>query len=272
VGGLVVIEGASGLGKTSLLRAAAVEGQRRGFEVARARGAQLEREWPLGIARQLLEPVLRRCLADERAGLLDGAATLAAHVVLPKLAAGAGAVDASFGTLHGLYWLCANLATRRPLLLVVDDAQWADEMSLRFLGVLARRLDALPAVVLLAQRPLPPDALAELSADPQSDVLELRRLSCAATLALLSQWSPDAVDVGEHDRGRTVDAFRCLATFYGFQNAPSHHLCKRELPVPRTKMSVRSNTRDTTAGSDVKVPPRSSSLLHTPDHRRRHRC
>ncbi|HEX8158080.1 MAG TPA: AAA family ATPase [Solirubrobacteraceae bacterium] len=194
VGGLVVVEGPSGLGKSSLLRAAAVEGLQRGFEVARARGAELEREWPFGIARQLLEPVLRRCSSDERAGLLGGAARLAAHVVLPELAAGAAAVDVSFGTLHGLYWLCANLATRRPLLIVVDDAQWADETSLRFLGVLARRLDALPAVVLLAQRPLPPNALAELSADPQSDVLELRPLSCAAILALLSQWSPDGVD------------------------------------------------------------------------------
>ena len=198
VGGLVVLEGASGLGKSSLLRAAAVEGQQRGFEVARARGAQIEREWPLGIARQLLEPVLRRRSGDERAELLDGAARLAAHVVLPELAAGAAgaaAVDASFGTLHGLYWLCANLATRRPLLLVIDDAQWADETSLRFLGVLARRLDALPAVVLLAQRPMPADALAEVAADPQTDFLALRPLSSAATRELLSRWSPDGVDM-----------------------------------------------------------------------------
>jgi ABC-type transport system involved in cytochrome c biogenesis ATPase subunit len=55
---LVVVEGAPGLGKTSLLRAVAVGAKRRGFEVARARGAELEREWPFGIARQLLEPVL----------------------------------------------------------------------------------------------------------------------------------------------------------------------------------------------------------------------
>ena len=194
LGGLVVVEGAPGLGKTSLLRAVVGEGQRRGFEVARARGAELEGEWPLGIARQLLEPVVRRCSADERAQLLDGAARLAAHVVLPELAASAGAVDASFGTLHGLYWLCANLAARRPLLLVVDDAQWADELSLRFLDVLARRLDALPAVVLLAQRPMPPAPLAELAADRQTEFLKLRPLSSAATQALLSQWSPESVD------------------------------------------------------------------------------
>src|SRR4051794_3303455 len=93
-GGLVVVEGAPGLGKTTVLQAAVGMARRRGFEVTRAGGADLEREWPLGIARQLLEPVLRRCSADERAELLDGAARLAAHVLLPELAGGAVAVDA----------------------------------------------------------------------------------------------------------------------------------------------------------------------------------
>ena len=36
------------------------------------------------------------------------------------------ATDTSFAVLHGLYWLVANLAARRPLLIAVDDAHWAD--------------------------------------------------------------------------------------------------------------------------------------------------
>jgi DNA-binding CsgD family transcriptional regulator len=192
-GALVVFEGAPGLGKTSLLRATAREAEQRGFEVARARGAELEREWPFGIVRQLLEPPLRRRSADERAHVLDGAAGLAAHVLLPELAGGATAVDASFGTLHGLYWLCANLTAERPLLLAVDDAQWADEASLRFLGVLARRLDTLPTLVVLAQRPGPPSALAALAADPQTEVLGIRPLSVTGTQALLAEWASDRV-------------------------------------------------------------------------------
>jgi predicted ATPase len=114
-------------------------------------------------------------------------------VVLPELASAAAAVDASFGTLHGLYWLCANLAMQRPLLLVVDDAQWADESSLRFLGVLARRLDALAVLVLLAQRAAPADVLTELTADPQTELLALRPLSAAAVHQLLAASSPDPV-------------------------------------------------------------------------------
>ena len=62
-------------------------------------------------------------------------------------------VDPTFAVLHGLYWLCANLAQRGPVLLAVDDAHWADAPSLRFLAYLARRIDDLPVVVVCAQPP-----------------------------------------------------------------------------------------------------------------------
>ena len=199
-GGLVVVEGAPGLGKTSLLRAAARAAKQRGFEVLRARGAQLEHEWPFGAVRQLLEPVLRSRPPASRDRLLVGAAGLAVPVLLPEQAA-TTEVDASFGTLHGLYWLCANLAAEQPIALAVDDAQWIDDASLRFLGVLARRLDALPVIVVVAQRPEPRRRLAELAADPQTEVLALRTLSVAASSALLSTWSPD----------RSVDAAFAVA-------------------------------------------------------------
>lgn len=60
---------------------------------------------------------------------------------------------------HGLYWLTANLADEGPLVLAVDDAHWADLASLRFLGHLLRRIEGLPALVVLASREdgLPPE-------------------------------------------------------------------------------------------------------------------
>ena len=61
--------------------------------------------------------------------------------------------DATFGVLHGLYWIVAALAEQRPHLLVVDDLHWADGASVRFLEFLANRLDALPALLLAARRP-----------------------------------------------------------------------------------------------------------------------
>ena len=59
-------------------------------------------------------------------------------------------------SLHGLYWLIANLAEQRPLLLVVDDAHWADSPSLRALAYLARRIADLPVGLVIASRPPDP--------------------------------------------------------------------------------------------------------------------
>ena len=52
--------------------------------------------------------------------------------------------------MHGLYWLTANLAARQPVLIVVDDAHWADAASLRWLAYLAGRLEG-PEVAVLAR-------------------------------------------------------------------------------------------------------------------------
>jgi DNA-binding CsgD family transcriptional regulator len=96
--------------------------------------------------------------------------------------------DASFTVLHGLYWLCANLAHAQPLLLCVDDAQWADASSLRFLTYLARRLDDLPIVLMLAAHELEPErsALAQLLADPHVEVLSPGPLSREGVAELLA--------------------------------------------------------------------------------------
>ena len=58
--------------------------------------------------------------------------------------------------MHGLYWLAVELASRTPLLLVVDDAHWADAASLRWLAYLARRLSGVSASVVIAARDAEP--------------------------------------------------------------------------------------------------------------------
>ncbi len=91
--------------------------------------------------------------ASSAAGASEGASPAVAERAGASSAAGASAADARFAALHGLYWLVANLAAERPLLLAVDDAQWADEPSLRFLAYLARRVRELPVALVLAARP-----------------------------------------------------------------------------------------------------------------------
>jgi hypothetical protein len=112
-GGAVVFEGPAGIGKSSLL-AAARTAAGIDLRVLSARGGELEHELPFGIVRQLLEPVVVTCDADEREALLAGAAVLAEPVLFaadPEASA-----DQSFSALHGLYWLTVNLADAQPLL------------------------------------------------------------------------------------------------------------------------------------------------------------
>ena len=61
--------------------------------------------------------------------------------------------------MHGLYWLSSNVAEDGPVLLVLDDAHWADVASLRWLAYLARRIEELP--IMLALGVGPRDGLAD---------------------------------------------------------------------------------------------------------------
>jgi len=182
-GRAVVVSGAAGIGKTSVLDLARDAAQERNFAVAGARGSDLEVAYAWGVVRQLFEPRLRGMSAAARGRTLAGAAALAGPVVLPETAVSAVEPDTSFGALHGLYWLVAGLAAQRPQLLVVDDLHWADGASIRFLEFLTIRLDTVPVLLLAAQRPAVDGAL---RGAPLVTSMELAPLSRDATAAVLA--------------------------------------------------------------------------------------
>ena len=146
-GSLLMIEGASGLGKSTLLRAVCDLAAGERAEVLSATGRELERQFTFGVVLQLFEARVALADEDERAALLSGTAEQA----LPLFDHGPRATlsESSFGLLHGLYWLCANLAAGDSLVLAVDDADLADTASLRFLLYLAERLEQLPVMLAL---------------------------------------------------------------------------------------------------------------------------
>jgi len=156
-GEVLLLEGRVGIGKTSLVEAACARADELGYEVVRARGSALESGYAFGVVRQLFERRLAAAGEGERAALLAGPA--AAVRPLSGEVAALLAADSSFAVLHGLYWLVVNLAASRPLLIAVDDAHWADEPSLRWLGYLAPRLEGLAAGMLVAQRQGEPAAM-----------------------------------------------------------------------------------------------------------------
>jgi DNA-binding CsgD family transcriptional regulator len=186
-GRMAVIEGSAGLGKTAVLVAACDRAVAADMRVLAARGGELEGELAFGVVRALFEGLLARAPQEERAELLSGAARLAASALELESSATA---DPS-AALHGLYWLCANVAERGAVALIVDDAHWADVDSLRWLGYLARRVEALPVLALLAVRTREPGQerpiLDVLANEPNVEVLALQPLTEAATAQLIKR-------------------------------------------------------------------------------------
>ena len=184
-GGVLLIEGRAGIGKTSLVEAACSRADELGHEVVRARGSKLESGFAFGVVRQLFERRLAAAMEGERAALLAGPAAAARPLLSGEISA-QPAGDSSFAVLHGLYWLVVNLAASGPLLIAVDDVHWADEPSLRWLAYLAPRLEGLAAGMLVAMRQGDPAAMGAPLAAVRAQAAVLRP-------ALLSEPAVSAV-------------------------------------------------------------------------------
>ncbi|MGH9234540.1 MAG: ATP-binding protein [Acidimicrobiales bacterium] len=186
-GRMVLVEGSAGFGKTSLLRVAAEIAGEMGFTCLRARAGELERDFAYGCVRQLLEPVVARASGPARDRLFAGAAALAQPLFAPAAPAPLSPpADTTFSMLHGLYWLLNNLADDAPVALSVDDLQWADAESLRFLAYLALRLDGLPVAAIVSSRPGGSrlDGVARLATAPETTLVRPAPLSVEGTALL----------------------------------------------------------------------------------------
>src|SRR5690606_26886319 len=152
-----VLRGPAGVGKTALLDDVATRAGA-GLLRLRARGLELERQFPWGGVRQLFEPLT----AGGAAALSSAGA--AARIVKP----GEGPPEDAFAVVHALCWLPVELVSGRPALVVVDDLHWLDEPSLRFLAFLSARVAELPLAVALATRPSDDPLLRAALAQPHA--------------------------------------------------------------------------------------------------------
>jgi len=192
-GGVLVITGPAGIGKTALLTEAGERAGQAGMRVLAGRGGELEGGFSFGVARQLFEPLLTGAAPAEGEVLLAGAARRG----LIALGDGVGAAppvaanERLFTVVHGLYWLVVNASGAGPVLVVVDDLHWADQASLRFLLYLAGRLAGLPVALVLSWRAAEPgagaDRLAHLEQNAAGSVVSLTPLSRRAVRALLTE-------------------------------------------------------------------------------------
>ncbi len=143
LGRFAVIEGSAGIGKSSLLAEARLRAGAAGMSVLTARGSEIERSFSYGVVRQLFERLVAQSDQTERSRLLAGAAAHASRLFSAEQLPGQlrASEDDAFALVHGLYWLALNLAEERPLLISIDDLQWSDEASLRWVAYLVRRLE-----------------------------------------------------------------------------------------------------------------------------------
>lgn len=164
-GGALAITGEPGVGKTALLDDAL--GRLEGVHVLRATGTEAEQDLAFAGLHLLLRPAfhLIDALPDPQAAALSRALALEAGTAGDRFAIGAATLA-----------LLCRYAEHAPIGVVVDDLQWLDRPSAEALAFAARRLDADPAVVLLAGRSGACEGLLD-----GLDVLEVSGLDPAAS-------------------------------------------------------------------------------------------
>src|SRR4051794_5087173 len=172
---VLALVGEPGIGKTALLDDAAERAG--GLQILRARGIESEAHIPFASLLELLRPALGRlgAVPEPQARALEGALALRRGAAQERFAIGAATLS-----------LLAAYAEERPLLVLVDDAQWLDDSSAQAMLFAFRRLMADPIAVLLAVREDEPSLLdgADLPA------LRLAGLTGAESAALLDGTPP----------------------------------------------------------------------------------
>jgi DNA-binding CsgD family transcriptional regulator len=168
-GASVRIEGEAGIGKSALIDAVVAEAQESACRVLRGTATEIGQRFAL--------QVVNECVR----GLTWSAAAVGTEVPADPVTAAGEQIVA----------LVEGLAARSPVLLVLDDAQWADPASLQVWGRLAGECRTLPLLMVLASWPAAGRAeLAALTAAPAADgdpVIRLGPLGEADVVELLGR-------------------------------------------------------------------------------------
>ena len=178
----LVLRGEAGIGKTALLEHLIESAS--DLEVARAMGVESDMELAFASLHQLCGPMLDRLerLPDPQREALGIAFGLSAGPAPDRFLVGLAVLS-----------LISDLAEERPLLCIVDDAQWLDHASALTLAFVARRLLAEPVGLVFAAR----EPGEELQHVPD---LEVRRLVNGDARALLSSTVRFTLDERVRDR------------------------------------------------------------------------
>src|SRR5690242_6821778 len=181
---VLVIRGEAGIGKTALMRYCARQAS--GCRLVQVAGVESEMELPFAALHQLCGPLL---------GGLDALPEPQQRALRVAFGLAAGTAADLFMVGLAVLSLLAENAAARPLVCMVDDAQWLDEASSQVLGFVGRRLLTESVLLLFAAR----DAAGEqiLSDLP---TLTVEGLTTEDARALLTAAVPGHLDERVRDR------------------------------------------------------------------------
>ena len=151
--GVLVLRGAAGMGKSTLLAVVESRARGMGFTVVEGRAAEYQRNLPFALAVDVLDDEL----AGARLSGLTEEQRADLGAVLPSVGDGATVVEG--GPLErpryhrALRAAIEVLDPARPLLLAFDDVHWADDASVELLLHLLRRPPRTPHLLVIALRP-----------------------------------------------------------------------------------------------------------------------
>ncbi|MCC6764533.1 MAG: AAA family ATPase [Deltaproteobacteria bacterium] len=191
-GRFVLLQGAEGMGKSRLVAELAREARAAGARVLAGAARPSHADDPLRLALDLLADGIGVAVGDDAATI--AASLRAAARGWPPLdrdalaAALAGTIparDAAAALAAALEAVLASFAARGPLVVVAEDAHWADEASLDLLAALAVKLAATPALFLVAMRPDAARAARLHAALPGLVALDVGPLAAADAAALV---------------------------------------------------------------------------------------
>jgi DNA-binding NarL/FixJ family response regulator len=185
-GAVGVLEGAAGVGKTAVADAACAMAAERGRTVLRATGSEFERDFAYGVVRQLFDPLLPDGSRPSRRSPLARPLRVAAGAL--GLAADTG--EAEHAVRHALVRILAEHAAETPILLAIDDLEYADPPSLDFLRCLAQRQAQHRVVTIAALDPGSAGAgatpISLLHIQQQAQVMRLEPLDADGVAELLA--------------------------------------------------------------------------------------
>ncbi|MGB7859475.1 MAG: AAA family ATPase [Acidimicrobiia bacterium] len=151
-GAVIMLSGASWMGKTRLLEEVSNEAITEGKRVFTGRAFRMEESLPYGVATQLLQQ-LSPLIDTDSNGVPDWAKEEAARID-PRI--GPTPADQESGgelrLFEGVAALFEHVARRNPLLIAVDDLQWVDPASARLISYLGRRIGHLDVNMILSVR------------------------------------------------------------------------------------------------------------------------